>query len=112
MFSRIEHCADAMRLAADDAKRLLASEAVDRMPARGFVHRQSVLAAAERKARIGNASGPWEQNRNSAAMGMRAPVVGTLRAGDHFVRVDAIAKALETGFGDDHSALGPRFERD
>ena len=108
---RIENRCDKVGPAPRHAKGAFACEAVNRVAARGFVHRQPVLAALERKACAGDAARPWKENRNAAAMWMLAPCVRIGRPGDDFQRANAIAQALAAGCGNNHRALALRFQR-
>lgn len=108
----IENSSQVVRSAPRDPERALACEAVNRVASRGFIHRQLILVAFERKARIRNPSRPWEQQRDTAAMRMCMPCVWIGRARNDFEHAYAIAEALASGLRNDHGAFALSFKRD
>ena len=109
--SRIENRRDEVRSAPRHAKRALGCEAVNRVPARGLIHRHPVFAAVKCKARAGDAAGPRKENRDAAAMRMLAPGAGIGGTCDDVDRAGAVAETLAPGLGHNHGAFALHFKR-
>src|SRR5271170_6622692 len=92
--SRIENRCDEVRSAPRHAKCALGCEAMNRVPARGLIHRHPVLAAVKREAGAGDAAGPRKKNRDATAMRMLAPGAWIGGPCDDIDRAGAVAETL------------------